>query len=77
MHLCCILFALYLLFLPPSSSPKDPETAADDAVEYDDNVDDQPLATELPDKQSLSPLPDITYLFRTILALGIVTVVVH
>ena len=66
---------MYLLFLPPYS-PVDPETAADDSVEYDDYIDDQSLATELPGKQSPSPLPDITNLFRTILALGIVTAAV-
>ena len=70
MHLCCILFACYLLFLPPFL-PVDPATATDDTVEYDDYVDDQTTTAELPGKQSPSPLPDITYLFRIILALGI------
>ena len=75
MHLPCHasvlhISALYLLFLPPYS-PVDPKTAVDDTVECDDYVHDQPLATELPGKQSPSPLPDITYLFRIILALGI------
>ena len=55
---------------PPSSSV-DPDTAAADNTEYGYYVDDHPLATELPGKQSPSPLPDITYLFRIILALGI------
>ena len=38
--------------------------------------DSSSLSDELPGKQSPSPLPDITYLFRTILALGIVTAAV-
>ena len=51
MHLCCILFALYLLFLPPPSLPIDPETA-DDTAEYDYVDDDQTPSAELPGKQS-------------------------
>ena len=76
MHLPCHasvlhLFALYLLFLPPFL-PVDPDTAADDTtVEYDYYVDDRTPTVELPSKQSPSHLPDITYLFRIILALGI------
>ena len=58
LHIICIIF----IVSPPLYSPVDPETAADDTVEYDDYVDDQSLATELPGKQSPSPLPDITYL---------------
>ena len=54
--LCDALFALYLLFLPPSSSPVDPETGAD-ATEYDYVTDDpSSCATELPGK----PPPLIT-----------------
>ena len=73
--ICIAIIAVYLLFLPPSSSV-DPDTAADDTTEYDYYVDDCTPAVELPGKQSPSPLPDITYLFRTVLALGIVTAVI-
>ena len=73
--ICVAIIAMYLLFLPPSSSV-DPDTAADDTTEYDYYVDDQPLVVELPGKQSPSPLPDITYLFHIILALGIVAATV-
>ena len=59
--ICVTIIAMYLLFLPPYS-PIDSETSADDTVEYDDYVDDQSLATELPGKQSPSPLLDIAYL---------------
>ena len=65
-----LLFAVYLLFLPPYS-PVDPDTAVDDVAGYDYFVDDRTPTAELPGKQSPSPLPDITYLFRIILALGI------
>ena len=51
-----------IYYFSPPYSPIDSDTAADDTVEYDDYVDDQPLATELSGKQSPSPLPDITYL---------------
>ena len=74
--ICVAIIAVYLLFLPPPSSLVDSDTAADDTTEYDYYVDDQPLAIELPGKQSHSPLPDITYIFRTILALGIITAAV-
>ena len=48
-----LMFALYLLFLPPSSSPVDPETGAD-ATEYDYVTDDpSSCATELPGKPPL------------------------
>ena len=77
MHLCGILFPLYLLFLPPFLSV-DPAAIAADTVEYDDYVDDQTTTAELPGKKSPSPLPDITYLFRIILALGIAaTAIIH
>ena len=50
---CDALFALPLLFLPPSSSPVDPETGAD-ATEYDYITDDpSPYTTELPGKPPL------------------------
>ena len=61
----------HVFIASPPYSPVDPETAADDTVEYDDYVDDQPLAAEVPGKQSPFPLPDITYLFCIILALVI------
>jgi hypothetical protein len=51
MHLCCILFALYLLFLPPPSLSIDPETA-DDTAKYDYVVDDHTPSAELPGKQN-------------------------
>ena len=56
---CDALFAPYLLFLPPSSSPVDPETGAD-ATEYDYVTDEpSPCTTELPGKPPplLNPLP--------------------
>ena len=50
---CDALFAPYLLFLPPSSSPVDPETGVD-ATEYDYVTDDpSPCTTELPGKPPL------------------------
>ena len=59
----CVAYCLHCIYcFFPTSSLVDPETTADDAVEYDDYVDDQSLATELPGKQGPSPLPDITYL---------------
>ena len=48
---CDALFAPYLLFLPPSSSPVDPETGAD-AIEYDYGVDDP----SLPEQRGKPPL---------------------
>ena len=48
-----LMFALYLLFLPPSSSPVDLVTGAD-ATEYDYVTDDpSPCTTELPGKPPL------------------------
>ena len=46
------LFALYLLFLPPSSSPVDPETGAE-ATEYDYVTDDPSFLSEQPGKPPL------------------------
>ena len=46
--LCDSLFDPYLLFIPPSSSPLDPETIAD-AAEFDYIVDD-PSLLEQPGK---------------------------
>ena len=60
--ICVAYYLHYIYCLFPPYSPVDPETAADDTVEYNDYVDDQSLATELPGKQSPSPLPDIAYL---------------
>ena len=77
MSCICVSYCLHYIYcFSPPYSPVDPKTAVDDTVEYGDYVDDQPLATELPGKQSPSPLPDITYLFRIILALGIATAAV-
>ena len=68
---------LLCIYCSPLYSPVDRDTAADDTtVEYDYFVDDRTPNIELPGKQSPSPLPDITYLFCTILALGIVTAAV-
>ena len=74
MHLYCILFALYLLFLPPLSSPVDPATAADDTAQYDYYVDDPTPTVELPGKQN--PFPSSRYRLSVyiILALGIAAV---
>jgi hypothetical protein len=58
------LFAVYLLFLPPSSLSVDPDTddvpetetdaeTTGDTVEYDYLADDPSLSTELPGKPSL------------------------
>ena len=60
--------ALYLLFLPPYS-PVDPAATADAAVGYDYYTDDPAPTTELPGKQSPSPLPDIAYLSLFILCI--------
>ena len=49
---CDALFAPYLLFLPPSSSPVDPETGVD-ANEYDYGVDDPSFLPEQPGKPPL------------------------
>ena len=49
MHSDCI-FVVNLLFLPPSSSPIDPETDA--AQETDYTVDDPAFAAEQPGKQT-------------------------
>ena len=68
--LCVAIIAVYLLFLPPSS-PLDSNTTAADVPGYDYYVDDHTPIVELPGKQSPSPLPVITYLFRIIIALGI------
>ena len=43
-----LMFALYLLFLVPSSSPVDPETGAD-ATEYG-YIDDEPSLPKQPGK---------------------------
>ena len=65
---CDSLFAPYLLFLSPSSSPVDPETGVD-ATEYDYVTDDpSSCATELPGKPPLDQL-DIAYSFSLLLAL--------
>ena len=60
MHPSCII-AMYLLFLPPPSLTIAPETA-DDAAEYDYDVDDLTPSAELPGKQKpldhqISPIP--------------------
>ena len=49
---CDALFAPYLLFLPPFSSPVDPETGVD-ATKYDYGVDDPSFSAELPGKPPL------------------------
>ena len=68
--ICIAIIVVYLLFLFRFPSV-DPDTAADDTTEYDSYVDDHTPTVELPGKESPSPLPDITYLFRIILVLGI------
>ena len=70
-----LLFVVYLIFLPPYS-PIDVATAVDAPLIDYVTVGSSSLSNELSGKQSPSPLPDITYLFCTILALGIVTAVV-
>jgi hypothetical protein len=74
---CVTLFAVYLLFLPPSSPSVDPDTAdvpetetdaetAGDTVEYDYLADDPSLSVELPGKHSpLFDHPDIAYILST------------
>ena len=49
--ICITIIDVYLLFLPPLSSPVDPATTAADVAVYDYYVDDQRLATELSGKQ--------------------------
>ena len=72
-------FIVLLLFLciycfSPLYSPVDPVAAVDyTAAEYDYVVDDRTPTVELPGKQRHFPSPDIIYLFRTFLALGMVT----
>ena len=46
---CDALFAPYLLFLPPSPSPVDPETGVG-ATEFDYGVDDPSVLPEQPGK---------------------------
>ena len=70
----CVAYCLHCIYCSPPFLPVDPAAAADDTIEYDDYIDDQTTIAELPSKQSPSPLPDITYLFRIILALGIAVV---
>ena len=57
-----LLLAIYLLFLPPSSSPVDPETDAD-AIEYDYITDDLSFSAELPGK----PPPPLITIYRLFL----------
>src|SRR3954471_5144593 len=75
MNLPCLVFVLLLLpciycFFPLSYCPV-VSTSAADAPVIDYFVDDRTSPVELPGKQSHFPSPNITYLFRTFLALGI------
>ena len=76
----CILSVFYIVYfefiVSPPLLPVDPTTDADAPVIDYVAEDSSSLSDELPSKQSPSALPDFTYLFRTILALGIVTAVV-
>ena len=62
-----LMFALYLLFLPPCSSLVDPETGAD-ANEYNYVTVDPFFLPEQPGKPPFDQ-PDIAYSFSLLLAL--------
>ena len=61
----------------PPYSPVDPAATVDVAVGYDYYADDPAPTTELPGKQSPSPIPDIAYLSIFIFALGIAAATLH
>src|ERR1041385_8562362 len=76
-HMSCLVFVLLSLmciycFSPLSYCPV-VSTSAADAPVIDYFVDDRTSTVELTGKQSPFPSPDIAYLFRTFLALGMVT----
>ena len=73
MHPCCII-AVYLLFLPPSSSPIDVATAVVASVfDYVADVSSS-LSDELPGKQCPFPSPRYRLYVYTFLALDIAAV---
>ena len=73
MHSDCI-FAVNLLFLPPSSSLIAPETDA--AQETDDTTDDPAFAAEQPGKQNPLDHSYIAYSFSLLLALEFAAAIV-
>src|SRR3954464_14122382 len=71
--ICFICLLCIYYFVPPPLISGTPIVVADyTAAEYDYVVDDRTPTVELPGKQSHSPSPDIAYLFRTFLVLGII-----
>ena len=76
-YILSVFYIVYFVFIvSPPLLPVGPATDADAPVIDYVADDSSSLSDELPAKQSPSPLPYITYLFRTIIALGIVTAIV-